>query len=375
MLYKKSLSLGLFFLLGISFLHAQKTTTYWDVDFAYGSVLKHKKSLGHLATAHPELYTISWFTTAPKDNWKQKYNYPDWGLTLLHQEFNNPILGNVTALNYSNTFYLLNRNNTNQLNLGMGLGFGYSTMPLDFETNNQNIAISSPISFSVHLKANYEHPNLFRNIGFSTGFLLTHYSNSSYKKPNSGINSIFLNVGLSYRPILQENNLYPSKTAATKIKKQPISIDLSLEGAIHELRARLGAKPVLVFGATAHKRVSQKSSLTLGVAYFHSWANKDLADFIYHTNTENVNRKLKDFKQIGISIGHELLFDQWIFNNSVGYYAYNPLKETPSVYQKLGFKYRINHSKFSVGFVIKVHNFKADYTSLGVHYQIFKQKN
>ena len=369
MLYQKSLSLLLFFLLEISFLHAQKTNSYWEADYAYGSVFVHNNSLGHLATSHPEFTSIAWLNSAPKSTWKQHYNYPDWGLTLLHQRFKNPILGNVTAVNYTNKFYLLNRNNTNQINLGMGLGIGYSTKPLDFETNHQNVAISAPFSFSVHLKVNYERL-LYRNLGFSSGILFTHFSNSGYKKPNSGINSVFLNAGLSYHPVLQEKDFYPKREPVEKMGKHPLLLQLILEGSVHELKARLGAKPILVLGVSAHKRITQKSGLLLGAEYFHSWANKDFADFLYHTQTEYIDRVLKDYKQVGIFVGHDLFFNRWIFDATVGYYLYNPLGETPRFYEKLGSKYRIPDSKFSVGFAIKVHGFRANYTSLGIHYQI-----
>ncbi len=369
MLYQKFLFLVLFSLMGSYTLYAQNPNSYWEANYAYGSVFVHNNSLGHLATSHPEFASVSWFNKAPKNTWKQHYNYPDWGLTLLHQRFKNSILGNVTALNYTNKFYLLNRNNTNQINLGMGLGVGYSTKPLDFETNHQNVAISAPISFSVHLKANYERL-LYHNIGFSSGILLTHFSNSAYKKPNSGINSVFFNAGFSYHPVLQEKNFYPEREPFEKTAKHPLLLQLTLEGSAHELKARLGAKPILVFGVAAHKKITQKSGLILGTEYFHSWASKNFADFLYHTQIENIDRELKDYKQIGVFVGHDLFFDRWVFDTTVGYYLYDPLGETPQFYEKLGFKYRINDSKFSIGFAIKVHGFRANYTSLGIHYQI-----
>jgi hypothetical protein len=357
-------------LFGTSSLFSQEKTSYWDVNYAYGSVLKHKKTVGHLVTAHPELYSLSWYNTAKVNSWKKNYNYPDWGLTFISQHFNNSVLGNVYALNYGNKFYLLERNRKNQLNLGMGLGLGYCTNPLDFETNNQNVAISSPISFSVHLKLNYEYQNLYKGVGVSSGIFLSHFSNSSFKLPNFGVNSIFINAGLSYRPTLPPPSSFPKRVKAEEISKQPITLNLGLEASIHELKAGLGTKPILLFQIVANKRISRKNGLSLGTEYFHSWANKEFADFLYHTQTEIEDRTLKDFKQISIFVGHKLLFNRWSFNTNIGYYLYNPLKKTPKVYQKLGFDYRIKDSRFSTGFAIKVHNFRADHTSLGIKYQL-----
>jgi len=367
---KKQIFLIFIFLLATSYVFAQEKSSYWDVSYAYGSMLKHKKTVGHLVTAHPELYSLSWYNTATINSWKKDYNYPDWGLTFIQQRFNNPVLGNVYALNYGNKFYLLERNRKNQLNLGMGLGLGYCTNPLNFETNNQNVAISSPISFSVHLKLNYEYPNLYRGIGISSGVFLSHFSNSSFKLPNFGVNSIFINAGLSYRPTLSTHSTFPKRVKAEKISKQPITLSLGMEASTHELKAGLGSKPILIFQIAANKRISSKSALSLGTEYFHSLANKEFADFLYRTQTEIEDNTLKDFKQISIFVGHKLLFNRWNFNTNIGYYLYNPLEKTPKVYQKIGFDYRIKKSRFSAGFAIKVHNFRADHTSLGIKYQL-----
>ncbi len=360
------------FVLLFNVLHlvAQERGSYWDVDYGFGSILKHKKIIGHLVTEHPEVYSVSWFNTAPKESWKKRYNYPDWGLTLIHQRFINPVLGSVTALNYSNNFYLLNRNNKNQFNLGMGLGFGYASNPLDFETNNQNVAISSDITFSVHLKLHYNYPNLYKNIGFHSGLMFTHFSNSSFKNPNFGINSVFVNAGLSYQSKWLEGRAYPPKEKAT-ISKQNYLFFLNLDASVHEVKAGLGTRPILNFRAYVSKQFTPKTGAKLSLDYFHSWAYKNLSYFLHNVNTEYINRPLIDFRQFGVSAGHELYFDKWIFDTNIGYYLYNPLKKTPDLYQILGFRYKIENTKFRIGFMIKVHRFRADYTSLGLHYQIF----
>jgi len=252
----------------------------------------------------------------------------------------------------------------------MGLGFGYATNPLNLESNNQNVAISSPISFSVHLKLNYNRPNVYKNIGFHSGLFFTHYSNSSVRVPNFGINSVFINAGFSYR-FKKTEILYPKREKAGEIGKTPIHIGLGFAFSAHEIQATLGVKPVFVFSAYADKKISAKNGIKAGVDFFDSMAYKDYAEFFYKINTENPDRTLEDHKQIGVFAGHNLYFNKWVFETLVGYYLYNPLKKTPSLYQNIGFTYHFDNSRFSTGFKIKVHNFRADYTSLGVQYQVF----
>lgn len=368
---KRIILLRVLFFLGIQFLQAQEETTYFEVDYGYGSILKHKAVMGHLVRAHPELYSVSWFKTASTTSWKEEYNYPDWGFTLIHQRFNNPVLGNVTAINYANNFYLLKRNNKNQLSLGMGAGLGYSTNPLDFEDNNQNVSIASAIPFSVHFKLNYAYTRIYNNIGFHAGLLFTHYSNSSVKMPNFGVNSVFLNTGLSYISEQNERRPYPEKVTNLSHTNESIHFNIGTEFSMHEIQAPLGAKPVIMISTYANKQISRKSGLRTGFDFSASQAFKDYAEFSYHVHTEDADRTLKDHRQIGFFVGHELYFNKWLFESNVGYYLYNPLKKTPMLYQRLGFKYRIKESTFSIGFSLKVHKFRADNMSFGLHYQFY----
>ena len=365
-----SIIFTLFFLIkGFSELQAQEEATYFEVDYAYGSILKHKAVMGHLVRAHPELYSVSWYNTAANNSWKSAFNYYDWGVRLIHQRFNYEALGSVTALNYFNNYYLLNRNNKHQLTYETGLGLGFNTNPLDLESNNQNVAISSPVSFSVHMKINYKYPNIYKGVGFHTGLFFTHYSNSAVKVPNFGVNSVFLNLGLSYRPLYAQSNFY-TDIEKTNIASQPIHYHIGMDFSMHEVQATLGAKPVVNLSTYVNKKLSRKHGIRLGFDFSASKAYKDYAEFRHHVFTEDSGRVLKDYKQIGVFTGYELHFNKWLFEMNVGYYLYNPLQKTPSLYQKTGFKYKIKDSKFSVGFAIKVHNFRADNTSLGVSYQL-----
>jgi hypothetical protein len=350
-------------------LSAQDTGSYWQADYAFGSIIEHKKLIGHLVKAHPEFLSISWQQNSPTDvTWKKRYNYPDWGFSISYQNFNNPTLGKVIGLQYQTTYYLLNRNAKNQLNLQMRTGIAYNTNPLSLSDNNKNVAMSSSLQLAEFIKLDYKIPNLFKNIGFHTGLLLTHYSNASYKNPNFGINSLFLSTGFDWQK--SEKLYYPKKPIKKRIPKQKIHLNTALYLGVHEAKAGLGDKPVYIISGYGSKKIGNKSTLQFGFDFFNSQAVKDFAGFRYHIQIESPDRVLLDHKQIGLFGGHELVFNKISLETLVGYYLYNPLKYSPSIYQKIALKHNLNSKKTALSLNLKVHNFKAEYLTLGFHYQL-----
>ncbi len=346
---------------------AQNTPDYWQVDYGIGSIIKHKKLIAHLVTAHPHFASISWQKNADtKTPWKQRYNYPDWGLSVSFQDFNNPNLGKVFGIQYQTTYYLLNRNAKNQLNLQVRTGLAYDTSPLDLESNNKNVAMSSNIQLAEFFKLEYNYPILGERCHFQAGLLLTHYSNASYKNPNFGINSLFINLGLRYQE--KQSLHYPKKAKRESIPKEKLHYSVSFNLGIHESKAGLGDKPVYAISVYTHKKIGQKSFLQSGLDFFNSQAVKALAEFRYHTQIEYPNRELLDHKQLGLFVGHELVFNKISLETNVGYYLYHPLMNTPSVYQKIGLKHPLYSNTVALDLTLKVHNFKAEYVMLGIVY-------
>jgi hypothetical protein len=238
---------------------AQETPAYWQLNLGYGSAIKHRESMGHLVTEHPYLFQLSWAKTSDTTTvWKKRFNYPDVGVTLSHERFRNETLGNVTGLSYFTNYYLLNRNNRNQLTAELGFGMSYTDSPFDFETNNQNNAMSSGFLYNQYLKFNYRHPsNIPRSRYSNRHITFIHFSNASFKSPNNGINSVFLNLGLNFNPSSQEI-LYPNnKNYEIVNSKKPVSLSLKLGLGIHEVYPGLGTKPVYIGSALLSKPISK----------------------------------------------------------------------------------------------------------------------
>jgi len=360
----------LIFLVWSTSVHAQEENTYWQVEYGLGNIIKHKEIVGHLVTAHPEYFNISWHKNAAVNkHWQERYNFLDWGIALNYQKFNNTTLGNVIALQYQTTFYLLNRNTKNQLNFSVATGLGYATNPLSLENNNQNVAMSSKIQLAETLRLNYHRPYLIDHIGFHAGLAASHFSNASYKSPNFGINSLLVTAGLSYN-LSNSPSLYPERKKPKKLEKQSYHLSLSIFSGLHEVKTGLGTKPILGISSSLQKRINYKSNLQFGIDYFNSQAVKDFSNFRYHTQIEYPDRKLLDHQQVGIFTGHELFFNKISFETLLGYYIYNPLKFNPSVYQKIAIKHHLNNKKTAISANLKVYKTTAEYLTIGFHYQI-----
>jgi len=350
------------FLWPVAGLQAQTGNFLYQAGFAGGSIIRHRPNMAHLVRAHPSLFRAGIFKTSVPGTWESLFNYPDRGLELLYQNFYNEDLGHVAALNYTMRYYLRNRNKRPNLLLTTGIGAAYTGSPFDFETNIDNISISTHFGISVLLGMEYTFP-LFEGAFWKTGILFTHYSNSSVRKPNLGINTLFVNTGISIGNPYK--NTY-EKTETEPPYSRKWSYWTALTFSAHEVKARRGLFPVLQWTGIAVKRYSCKSAFQTGTGFVYSWANKDYAAFDARLN----GKERKDFKEIDIFAGHRLYFHRWYLDTRLGYYVYNPLGKGLAVFEYIGMNYRIADSRWQAGFGIKAKLFKADFTGLSLYYQI-----
>lgn len=349
---------------------AQESNSYWQIDYAKGSIIEHRGVVGFLFKNYPTLMSIGWHKYAKKDSdWKERYNFIDTGIVFNIQEFHNKNLGRTFGLNYTTTHYLRDRNAKNQFNIQLGFGIGYNTNPLDFETNLTNIVMSSPILYSQHIKINYTINRLFENMGFQTGIIFTHYSNGGIIKPNLGLNSIFLNIGLNYQK--SEAISYTRYSETEKLAKQPIHFQLGFGGGFHETIPKIGLKPIYYVSTKLTKRFNYKNGFQMGLVFFNSKSIKDLAKYQAINDVENVNNIPKDHKQLAFSVGHELYFNKISFASNIGFYLYRPFKDKPPFFENISFIRYFNKGKSSLRLNLKTHYFEAEHLTLGYHHQLF----
>ncbi|OEK07986.1 deacylase [Flavivirga aquatica] len=348
----------------LSFSQEKTHTSYFDINYFKGNIALHNPDILHLIKGHPKGIVLSWNrkTYGFKD-WEQRYNYPDYGVSFIYQNFKNDVLGNNYALSAHYNFYFLKRN----LMMRIGQGFAYNTNPFNREKNLKNIAFGSRILSTNSLMLAYKKERIIDKFGLQAGISLIHYSNASVKAPNTSTNSLIFNVGVTYN--LEKEELDYQYTIDKKVDKnyaEPIRYNAVFRAGVNESDVvGSGQYPFYVISAYVDKRINRKSAFQLGADIFFS---KFLEELIYYKSVsfpeENVSGN-EDYKRVGVFAGHELFINKTSVIAQLGYYAYYPFDFEGRVYTRVGLK-RYFGKKWFGALTLKSHAAKAEAVELGV---------
>lgn len=332
-----------------------------DVNYFKGNIALHNNDILHLITGHPEGVIISWNKkTFGKENWQQRFNYPDYGVSFSYQNLKNEALGKNIALYAHYNFYFLKR----RLMLRIGQGLALTSNPYDKETNYKNIAFGSKVMSSTYLMINYKKERLFGNFGWQTGLSMIHYSNANVKAPNTSINSMTFNVGLVYN-LDDDDPEYIGNLSEEKFT-EPIRYNLVFRSGVNESDVvGSGQFPFYILSVYADKRLSHTSAVHLGTDMFVS---KFLKEYIYYRSVafpDDGNDGNADYKRIGIVAGHELFVNKLSVLTQLGYYIYYPYDFEGRTYFRIGLKRYLGKKMFGA-LTLKTHGAKAEAVEFGI---------
>ncbi|WP_299106758.1 acyloxyacyl hydrolase [uncultured Winogradskyella sp.] len=344
-------------------LSAQKETNNSYLDFNYfgGNIALHNNDILHLIKGHPEGFILSYNKkTFGNEAWEQRYGYPDYGVSFAYQDFKNEILGNNYALYAHYNFYFFKRN----LMLRLAQGLAYSTNPYDKIENPKNIAFGSDILSATYLMFNYKKERLFNRFGLQGGLTLTHYSNANVKAPNTSVNTIALNVGLTYN-LDDEKQEYIDNLGDDKFTEN-IKFNFAFRSGINQSDIiGSGQFPFYIFSGYADKRLSNLSALQFGADVFFSNFLKEL---IYYKSVafpeEDVSGD-EDYKRVGLFVGHELFINKLSVVSQLGYYVYYPYDFEGRTYIRVGLKRYFGNKLFGA-VTLKSHGAKAESVAFGI---------
>jgi hypothetical protein len=338
-------------------------TSYLDFNYFKGNIALHNNDILHVIEGHPEGFILSWnVKTYGFNDWEQRYNYPDYGVSFAYQNLKNNILGNVSSVYAHYNFYFLKR----ALMFRIGQGLGYTNNPYDKENNFRNIAYGTKLMSSTFLMLNYKKERLFDRFGLQAGFSLLHYSNANIKAPNASTNSIIFNLGVTYN--LDEEELEYQNTLDDNDRKfkQPLKFNIVFRGGINESDVvDSGQFPFYIVSGYVDKRINRKSAFQLGTDVFFS---KFLKELIYYKSVsfpeENVLGD-EDYKRVGVFAGHELFVNKTSLVTQLGYYVYYPFDFEGRTYFRVGLK-RYFSDKWFGALTLKSHGAKAEAVEFGI---------
>ncbi len=327
-----------------------------EVNFLRGNILPHSPELYQLITGHPEGIIVSLSKkTHGKEAWQSIYNYPDYGVYFLYEDFKNDILGKNYAVGAHYNFYFLKRN----LMFKIAQGIATTSHPYDKETNSKNRAFGSRFMGNTNFLLNFKKENIIAGFGIEAGFFFTHFSNGRIKSPNSGINTYGLNVGVNYKLDSKTNLRQDSIIPRIKFT-EPIKYNIVFRTGINEsLTIGSGQKPFYHIGFYADKRISRKSALQFGTELFLTTSLKEYIRYRSIAFPEDHLDPDTDYKRIGVFIGHELFINRLSLETQVGYYVYRPFKNDNAIYDRVGMKYYLTKNLYT-GLAVKTHGFLAE---------------
>lgn len=335
-----------------------------ELDYLYGVIANHNSNILHLITDHPEGVLLSLSKKTFGENiWEQRYNYPDYGVSFLYQDFKNPFLGENYSLYGHYSFYFFKRN----LNLKIGQGFAYVSNPYDKETNNRNIAFGSRVLSSTYLNIGYKKEQLFgTKFGLQSGVTLTHYSNGSFKSPNTSINTISLNIGLNYNLEDYSKKVYLKSSKDSLFVRDKIRYNIAFRSGVNQGDV-LGIKqyPFYVGSFYVDKQIGNVSALQLGADAFFSMFLKEEIRYKSIAYPSSNTDPDADFKRVSLFVGHELFINKLSFVAQLGYYIYYPYKFQTRYYERIGFKRYFGDYVFG-SITLKAHGAVAEALEFGV---------
>ena len=335
--------------------------SYVDINYYKGNITLHNNQVLHLITGHPEGLIISWNKkTFGNEPWEERYNFPDYGVSFSYQNFKNDVVGKNYGLYGHYNFYFLKRN----LMLRIGQGLAVTTNPFDKQNNHKNIAFGSTLLSSTYMMLNYKKERIFNNIGLQAGLSFIHYSNANVKAPNTSINSMTLNAGITY----SFDDADP-KYILTETKEkftQPIKYNFVFRSGINESDViGSGQFPFYIFSAYADKRINHKSAIQFGVDAFFSNFLKEYIKYNAVAFSDNNEDGKADYKRVGLFVGHELFINKVSIVSQVGYYLYFPYDFEGRTYIRAGLK-RYFGKKWFGAITVKAHGAAAEAVELGI---------
>lgn len=339
----------------------KRNNSYLDVNYFGGNIALHNNDILHLITGHPEGFIFTWNKkTFGNQPWEQRFNYPDYGASFVYQDLKNDVLGENYGLYAHYNFYFLKRN----LMLRIAQGLAYNTNPYDKEDNHKNIAFGSHFLSSTYLMLNYKKERIFNRFGLQTGLSLIHYSNANVKAPNTSVNTIAFNFGLTYN-LDNEDAEYIDNPDDEKFTER-IKYNIAFRSGINQSDViGSGQFPFYIFSAYADKRLGHISAVQLGVDVFFSNFLKEL---IYYQSVSfpelDVSGK-EDYKRVGLFAGHELFINKMSIETQFGYYVYYPFDFEGRTYIRIGLK-RYFGKKFFGAMTLKSHGAKAEAVEFGI---------
>lgn len=299
--------------------------------------------------------------------WHQRRKYPTLGIGFIYINYGiDSIYGRNFALYPNISIPLIERGRMKwTLSLGDGPAYITTYYRRTPPVNTINVAIGSHFNNFIKLSSQIQY-RLNTHWDLRLGANLEHISNSSYRKPNLGINMPGGHIGVCY---------YPVTSKPQKIARDPVQLNnrwlvqarLSM-ATVANYTSGGPSYPVYIASAYMSRRWQSRNKMFAGLdqAYYTNI-------FAYQRNNEiNVgSERLHSFKST-VFAGNEFLFGRLGLVFQLGFYLQQHVLLTPPFYEKLGGQYYFVQKEhgpikeFFLSAMVKTHLNVAELGEVGV---------
>lgn len=318
----------------------------------YGFIIPHSRAIAAISNSNPFGIELNINKLLIKStSWQKCYCESQAGLSLSYFNFNQPtILGNAfSGAVYFEPFIAARKKIFYSVRGSLGLS--YLSRVYDVQNNPENQFFSMPVSFLLGVTFNaYYRLNNHTLLNLALNY--NHISNGGFKQPNKGMNFPTIGLGIDY------SWQFMSIPSRANFVKPPINKLLRKQiwafGSLKTVNEpdSLPSQHAAIYGFAANvgKQIGRYHALNIGAEF----TADGFAKITIARQKQN-----KDYHQLTVFAGHELLLGKFIFSQQIGVYLYNPFHSTDVIYQRYGLAYQL-YKHLLIGATLKAHRQTAD---------------
>ncbi|MBQ2077836.1 MAG: acyloxyacyl hydrolase [Bacteroidales bacterium] len=343
---------------------AQRTHSL-ELKLYGGRIVPHRSGMDALAQPLYAGEMNYYFSTRSDNYYDLKYHFPKHGFGLNYNYFgNHKVIGSAFAAYSFLDFSFLDKQ-WFDLGLRVNAGLAYLTRKFDRETNPQNIAVCTNLCFYFNLSFNvvFKLPSDFE-LKLSPGF--QHYSNGAVKKPNLGLNCLFVSLALS-KDICTKDFTRELKDYQDEVSPHEAWIMGTCSTADEYSVGYEGRGGGFICSTVATGYTYQYCKLGKVGASFDMFYNEN-NKYYYYDDERGLfllYDKFSDILKLGISIGHQLVYHRFELITYYGFHFYNKVWTYKRFYFRVGARYYLTDYMF-INLSLKANGFKAQFIESGI---------
>lgn len=338
----------------------------------FGLVIPHHQEMTYFINDFSYGIDLNFGIKKYNKSWYKYTNFPELGFGVFYNSFGN---GDVFGSSISGYGYIqpnLFRTTRWSLDTKYALGLGYASNPFDESENPYNHVFGSDFNvfIGVGLFGKY---NITNSWTISGNINYNHLSNGSLKKPNHGINTITLGIGIGYNFSNINNPESIQAKRAPRSNARDILIFFSV-GSSQRSVYKPTNYPAFSLNINHVWWVSKKSGWGFGAdGIFYGAApyeyQIDNNQFIGEEEFDNLDKIYG-----GLFLSYNYRFNTTQLFAHVGTYLLYGIEPKQKIYPRLGIRQQIYKNLYA-NFSIKASFFKAEFIEFGLGYRVNYKKN